>query len=383
MLATTCVVRLTSQLADSNKYWVALLRAPGVGPILARRLLDYFGDAEAVFSGQRQQWQALGCKGPALDWLAAPDWALCAADLAWLAADNQQLIHCFSPQWPSQLSETDGAPIALYAMGDVDLLSMPQLAIVGSRTPTASGRDAAHEFGRHLASKGVVVTSGLALGVDAAAHEGALQADGLTIAVCGTGLDRVYPRANHGLAQQIAERGLLLSEFPIGTAVAAHNFPKRNRIISALSLGTLVVEAALRSGSLITARYASEQGREVFAMPGSIHNPLARGCHQLIRDGAKLVENAAHVFEELAPQLGQAGRDLAGETAVADNDRSAEKAPEGAESPLLKVMEYDPISVDQLVQKSGLTASEVSSMLVMLELEGRVAKTPTGEFIRR
>jgi len=355
--------------------------------MLARRLLDYFGGAEAIFLGQRQQWQAMGCKGKAVDWLADPDWDACALDLKWLATDNHHLIHCLSPTWPRLLAETEGAPIALYALGDLDLINMPQLAIVGSRTPTASGRDAAEEFGRHLASKGVVVTSGLALGVDAAAHQGALKAGGMTIAVCGTGLDRVYPRANHGLAQQIAEQGLLLSEFPLGTAVNAHNFPKRNRVISALSLGTLVVEAAVRSGSLITARYASEQGREVFAMPGSIHNPLARGCHKLIRDGAKLVENAAHVFEELAPQLGQAGRDLA-KQAAAEVDRAgarqaAAQASLAEQNPVLSVMEYEPISVDQLVQKSGLTAAEVSSMLMVLELEGQVAKTPTGEFIRR
>lgn len=369
---------------SDQKFWVALLRTPTVGPVLAARLLEYFGGAEQIFLGQRQQWQALGCKGEAIDWLASPDWSLCQPDLDWLAEDGNHLLTNLSPQWPALLRETAAAPVALYAMGDLDLINMPQLAIVGSRTPTAAGKDAAIDFARHLAAQGVVITSGLALGVDAAAHQGALQAGGMTIAVCGTGLDRVYPRANHALARQIVEQGLLLSEFPIGTPVLAHNFPKRNRIISGLSLGTLVVEAAVRSGSLITARYASEQGREVFAMPGSIHNPLARGCHKLIRDGAKLVENAAHVFEELAPQLGQAGRtlaaDVAAEKAPAPEDEDSKKASNNA---LLEVMEYEPITADKLIEISGLTAAEVSSMLVILELEGQVVKTPTGEYIRR
>lgn len=369
---------------SDEKYWVGLLRAPTVGPVLAARLLEYFGGAEQIFSGQRQQWQALGCKGEAIDWLASPDWSLCQPDLDWLSKDGHYLLTNHSPQWPRLLHETPAAPVALYAMGDLDLINMPQLAIVGSRTPTTAGKDAAVDFARHLAAQGVVITSGLALGVDAAAHQGALQSGGMTIAVCGTGLDRVYPRANHGLAREIVEQGLLLSEFPIGTPVLAHNFPKRNRIISGLSLGTLVVEAAVRSGSLITARYATEQGREVFAMPGSIHNPLARGCHKLIRDGAKLVENAAHVFEELAPQLGQAGRTL---EAGMSSKKAAATEPKEAEDksghPLFDVMEYEPVSVDKLIEKSGLTAAEVSSMLVLLELEGRVAKTPTGEYIRR
>ncbi len=371
-------------LTDESKYWFALLRGPGIGPVLARKLLDYFGGAAAVFAGSAQHWQALGCKGEALDWLRSPDWSQVAVDEEWLAGDNHHFLTCFDDAWPAQLQQVVGAPVALYAIGDIDLLKLPQLAIVGSRNPTESGRGAAMEFGKHLAAKGLVVTSGLALGIDAASHEGALAAEGLTIAVCGTGLDRVYPRRNHGLAKQIAEKGLLLSEFPVGTPVLAHNFPKRNRIISALSLGTLVVEAALRSGSLITARYATEQGREVFAMPGSIHNPLARGCHQLIRDGAKLVENAEHILEELAPQLGHAGRQMAAASTVAGEAVSSAAVDEvESDSPLLAYIEYDPVSVDELVERSGLTAAEVSSMLVMLELDGVVTKTTSGQFLRK
>lgn len=362
------------------KYWVALLRAPGIGPTMARKLVDYFGGCEAIFQVDRQRLQALGCKAPAIDWFREPDWALCEPDLQWLAQPDNHFVTCQEAAWPERLHNVPDAPVALYAMGDVDLLKLPQLAIVGSRNPTESGRKAALEFGRHLAKQGMVVTSGMALGVDAAAHEGALAANGFTIAVCGTGLDRVYPKRNHALAKDIAAKGLLLSEFTIGTPVMAHNFPKRNRIISGLSLGTLVVEAAVRSGSLITARYASEQGREVFAMPGSIHNPLARGCHKLIRDGAKLVENAEHILEELAPLLGDAGRELAAQSEEAATDSA--KNPEQHPSPLMAFIEYDPVSADFLIEKSGLTPAEVSSMLVMLELEGAIVKTSTGAFQR-
>ena len=371
-------------LQAADKYWCALVRAPEVGAVTAGRLLEYFGNVEAIFAAGRGTWQKLGCKPRAVDWLAQPDWSAVEADLRWLEHPQHHLIHCFDPRWPSQLLEVPGAPIALYAVGDMDLLRLPQLAIVGSRNPSTAGRDAAREFARHLASQGLVITSGLALGIDAAAHEGALQAGdanvGSTIAVCGTGLDQVYPRRNQALAQQIVEQGLVVSEFPIGTPVVAHNFPKRNRIISALSLGTLVVEAAIRSGSLITARLATEQGREVFAMPGSIHNPLARGCHQLIRDGAKLVENAEHILEELAPQLASAGQALA--ASLNSEVEQVANSPSEDEG-LMQYLEFDPLSVDQLINRSGLTAESVSSMLVMLELEGKVVKTATGEYIRR
>lgn len=364
---------------DELKYWLALLRAPQVGAVKARALVEYFGGAAAVFSGNRQAWQALGCKGESIDWLRAPDWQAVQLDLDWLAQPGHQFIPYTSERWPSRLNEIASAPLGLFAMGDWELATLPQLAIVGSRNPTAAGRDAALEFGRHLSAQGVVVTSGMALGIDAAAHQGALAAGGLTVAVCGTGLDRVYPRANHALAKQIAQHGLLLSEFPIGTPVVGYNFPRRNRIIAGLALGTLVVEAAVRSGSLITARYASEQGREVFAMPGSIHNPLARGCHALIRDGAKLVENAEHILEELAPQLGHAGREIASSV-------PSRTEPEGghteAEPELLVHLGYDPISADALVERSGLTVAEVSAMLVMLELDGWVSKTPNGKYQR-
>jgi DNA processing protein len=253
-------------------------------------------------------------------------------------------------------------------------LGNPQLAIVGSRNPSVVGKETAHDFARSLTASGMVITSGLALGIDTASHQGALDAGGQTVAVFGTGLDRVYPARNRQLAHAIVEQGgALVSEYPPQMEPFPGNFPRRNRIISGLSLGTLVVEAALRSGSLITARFAAEQGREVFAIPGSIHNPLARGCHQLIRQGAKLVETAQDVVEELAPQLRAA-------LAAAPEKADGGDAPslEGESRHLLDCLDGGASSVDQLVQRSGLTADAVSSMLLLLELQGYVVSTAGG-----
>ena len=226
------------------------------------------------------------------------------ADLQWLQSPAHDLITATDPRYPERLGQLPGAPLALFTRGDPELLGRPQIAIVGARSATPQGLENAQAFAAELCRRGLVVTSGLALGVDAAAHRGALAAGGLTIAACATGLDRVYPARHRDLAHQIIEEGLLVSEFPTGVTARAESFPRRNRIISGLSLGVLVVEAANPSGSLVTARHAAEQGRELFAIPGSIHNPMARGCHRLIRDGAKLVETAADILEEIAPQLG-------------------------------------------------------------------------------
>jgi DNA processing protein len=245
--------------------------------------------------------------------------------------------------------------------------------MVGSRNPSITGRETAHDFARTLAAAGMVITSGLAQGIDTACHQGTLDGGGQTIAVAGTGLDRVYPASNRELAHAIIEAGgALISEFPPGTLPHAGNFPRRNRIISGLSLGTLVVEAALRSGSLITARLAAEQGREVFAIPGSIHNPLARGCHQLIRQGAKLVESAADVLEELAPQLYAALAEMPEESAPASSELDEEY------QALLACIGHETTPVDRLVERSGLTAEAVSSMLLILELQGFVESAAGG-----
>jgi DNA processing protein len=250
--------------------------------------------------------------------------------------------------------------------------------MVGSRNPTTGGERTARDFARHLAGCGLAITSGLAVGVDAAAHQGALEAGGITLAVTGTGLDRVYPARHRELAHRIAERGALVSEFPPGTPPLAGNFPRRNRIISGLSVGTLVVEAALKSGSLITARLAVEQGREVFAIPGSIHNPLARGCHALIRQGAKLVETADDIAEELAALLGGLSLEPVVDAGHADEGCHSLEDPEYQR--LLQAMGHDPVSVDQLVARTGFTAETVSSMLLLLELQGHVSSSPGGFF---
>jgi DNA processing protein len=269
----------------------------------------------------------------------------------------------------------------LYVQGDPEVLADPQLAIVGSRNPTPSAVETTREMARHLAACGLTVTSGLAIGIDGAAHEGALLA-GRTLAVLGTGPDRVYPAVHRQLARRIAEGGALVSEFPPGVGPRPENFPRRNRIISALSLGTLVTEAALRSGSLITARLAGEQGREVFAVPGSIHNPLARGCHALIKEGAKLVETAGDILEELAPTLRPFTRRGEDQLSPADAVRSREEALDEDYRALLAALGHDPVPTDILVRRTGIAANDISSMLLLLELEGYVSSQPGGRYSR-
>ncbi|HEY0940717.1 MAG TPA: DNA-processing protein DprA [Steroidobacter sp.] len=305
----------------------------------------------------------------------------------WLEQPSHHFIPRGAPGYPALLAELPDAPAALLVRGDPKVLCLPQLAIVGSRNPTNAGRENACQFAAHLVHSGLAVTSGLAIGIDTAAHRGALDNGGRTIAVCGTGLDIDYPHANARLSAEIASSGALVSEFPLGTQATRSNFPRRNRIISGLSLGTLVVEAAVRSGSLITARLAAEQGREVFALPGSIHNPLARGCHRLIREGAKLVETAEDIFEELRPLLG---------ALQATGRKPARAGPEGAETAtvltpaldkgyeiLLDALGFEPAGVDVLIARTGLAADEVASMLLILELEARIDACPGGLYVRR
>ena len=277
---------------------------------------------------------------------------------------------------PDLLSGSSGSPEALYVCGDADLLHFPCLAIVGSRNPSEGGRENARRFARHLAASGFCIVSGLAEGIDAAAHEGALDANGSTIAVLGHGLDTVYPARNAQLAKRIARYGALVTEYPQGTPPRRGHFPARNRIISGLSVGVLVVEAARRSGSLITARLAGEQGREVFAIPGSIHNPMARGCHELIRQGARLVESADDIISELAPLIGRLIESDAG-----DGDEEARNNPLDPDYVLLlDLLGYDPQTPDELARKSTLTIEQVSSMLLILELNGEIESLPGGRF---
>ena len=297
-----------------------------------------------------------------------------------LAAAGSTLLRLGAPGYPGQLAAIADPPAWLHLRGDPAVLAAPAIAIVGSRRPTPAGRATAFEFARQLAACGLVVTSGLAAGIDAAAHRGALAAGGRTVAVCGTGLDQTYPPGHATLAAEIAAQGALVSEFPPGTLPLPHHFPQRNRIISGLSLGVLVVEAQHRSGSLITARLAAEQGREVFALPGSIHNPLARGCHRLIRDGARLVETVQEVVAGLQADLFAA---LPAPVPQPRASQAISAGPLDRESKiLLNACGFEPVDVDTLVERTGFTAASVASMLVTLELRGEVEPSAGGTYCR-
>lgn len=358
-------------------HWLALVHTPGIGPVTFKRLLEQFGNPEAIFDTRHDSPEAI-LSEPVLKYLRQPDWHAVEKDLAWLHQDGNHILTLQDPLYPPLLREIPDPPPILFVTGNVELLTSLQFAMVGSRNPSPNGIETAHEFAADLCRHGLIITSGLALGIDAAAHTGALDNDGATLAVMGTGPDQVYPARHRQLAQRIAENGAMLTEFPIGTPPLAENFPRRNRIISGLSVGTLVVEAAQRSGSLITARMALEQGREVFAVPGSIHNPLARGCHMLIRQGAKLVEDTQDILEELVPLSAaalsrrQPATDSTGEMVVMDEQHAQ----------VLDQMGSDPIYIDLLVERTGLTAEVLSSMLLVLELHNLVASVPGGSYIR-
>lgn len=356
---------------------LALLRAPGIGPITYIKLLRQYPDLGELFTpSARKTLPAATAR-----YLAAPDWAAVQRDLDWAANPGRHILAWEQPDYPRLLREIPDPPPLLFVQGRLDCLHSPQLALVGSRNPSAGGRETAQALAAQLAARGMTITSGLAHGIDSASHHGALAHGGSGIAVMGTGPDRIYPAANRELAQALLHNGgALVSEFSTGQPPRREHFPRRNRIISGLSLGTLVIEAALRSGSLITARLAAEQGREVFAVPGSIHNPLARGCHALLRQGAKLVETVDDILEELSP--------LASYLTQSETSPAPVKAlPEPPNGPpeqkqLLELIGYDSVSVDQLVERSGLTAAAVSSMLLVLELEGYVVSRTGGRYVR-
>jgi DNA processing protein len=349
---------------DAARVRSRLARAPGLAAGQLRALLAAGGDLEHACT--RAALAAVPLPPAAHACLACSDEADIDADLAWAAASGTQLLLCIDADYPPLLAATSGAPAALYVQGSTALLAAPQLAMVGSRSPTPAGRATAREFAAHFARAGLTITSGLALGIDAASHEGALRGGGATIAVCATGLDRVYPAEHASLATRIRECGALVSEFPPGTPPRRANFPLRNRIISGLTLGTLVVEAGRRSGALITARLALESGRDVFAIPGSIHSPQSRGCHQLIRDGARLVEAAADVWTELQiPVRKEPLRDaVALGRAAPELDKEYEM--------LLDALGFEPATMDALVARTGLPTESIASMLLILELEGRI-----------
>lgn len=297
----------------------------------------------------------------------------------WLEQPGNSLVHPESPEYPPLLRQLAGAPALLYVRGDPAVLELPALAIVGSRNPTRGGVRNAFEFAKHLARAGFCIVSGLAEGIDSAAHEGALAAGGATVAFLGHGIDTIYPVVNRDLAARIAASGALATEFPLGAAPRRQHFPARNRLISGMSLGTLVVEAARRSGSLITARLATEQGREVFAIPGSIHNALSRGCHQLIREGAKLVEDADDILGELGPLVGHLMQNTPGDQSPSPADSVLAERDADYEQ-LLRVLGHDPMSTDEIAAQSGLTIEQVSSMLLILELEGEIEALHGGQY---
>lgn len=361
--------------ADLLRPWLILSHAPGVGAATFNKLIQHFTSPTEVLALDPMVLRSIGLKAATLDWLAAADYSGVERDFDWCAsAADHHILTLQDQAYPERLRHISNPPPVLYVCGQPALLSQDQLAVVGSRNPSAGGKNNAQQFSAALSRQGLVITSGLALGVDAAAHEGALRADGQTIAVMGTGLDRVYPARHRELAMRVREQGALVSEFAIGTGPRAEHFPRRNRIISGMSLGVLVVEAAPQSGSLITARTALEQDREVFAIPGSIHNPLARGCHALIRQGAKLVESVDDVLEELPPRVQP--------SLCAALVLDAPPVIDEMEQYLLTQMGYDPVSVDVLVDTSRLTADEVSSMLLLMELQGLVSSMPGGLYVR-
>lgn len=339
-----------------------------------RVLLDAFGSADAIVDSSASRLEAAGLGPDKANRIAAPDQEALAATLEWLDQPDQTLLFIDDADYPALLADVRGAPLGLYVKGIATALALPALAIVGSRNPTRGGIGTARDFAAHLGRVGFSIVSGLAEGIDRAAHEGALEASTTTVAVMGTGTDRVYPSQHRELAHRIAGSGAIVSEYPLGTPPRRQHFPDRNRIITGLSLGTLVVEAARRSGSLISARLAAEQGREVFAIPGSIHNPMARGCHRLIREGARLVETADDIMSELGP--------LVGHLVDTGHDSTSTPTSSPEHEDLLLAMGYDPVGVDELLNRSGLTIEELSSMLLILELEGRIEKLSGGQYAR-
>jgi DNA processing protein len=356
------------------------VRTPGLDAGRFAALAARSPDLEILEQPDRAALATLGLTTKGIDWLSCPDEARVTADLRWLEESACTLLPCTAAAYPQLLRESPDAPPVLYVRGQVEALGEPQLAMVGSRNPSAGGRAMARQFAAQFARLGLCITSGLALGIDAASHEGALDAGGSTVAVLAHGLDELYPREHQHLAERIAAAGALVSEFPPCTPALSHHFPRRNRIIAGLAHGTLVVEAAGKSGSLITARLAGNAGREVFAIPGSIYNPLARGCHELIRQGAKLVERPEDVLAELRISL-SAQLLATTEKNSSDNPRRG-GALDKAYKILLDALAFEPASVDTLIERTGLNSESIASMLLVLELDGHVAPHPGGRYSR-
>jgi DNA processing protein len=373
------------QEADEVFAWMALSRAPALNVTSLHTALDALGGIPGLFAAPDAARRGAGLSPEASKFIADSGSDGDAArrrpaERAWIENPRHHVLPFTDSRYPLALRGMASGPVALYVTGCPEVLNDPQLSIVGSRNPTAAGRDTAFSFAESLAACGLGITSGLAEGIDSAAHRGALAAQGVTVAVLGSGLDIIYPRINRALSEEIVVQGALISEFPLGTPPRRENFPQRNRIIACLSLGTLVVEAARRSGSLITARLAGDHNRELFAVPGSIHNPLSRGCHELIRQGAKLTETAADIltelnfsafFEGVRRGSGSLNRPL-GIDAGMDKEHKI----------LLDALGFDPADLDMLVVRTGFKAEAVSSMMLILELEGHVQAAPGGRYSR-
>ncbi len=357
-------------------YWLAALHLPGIGPRRFLRWLSHFADIQALFAASETEWRSINLSDREIAALLSPNWAAVEKELVWLKDSNHAIV-CFSDAaYPLLLKEIPDPPLVLYVKGNLAALSSAQLAIVGSRHATISGLQHARKFASSLAEAGLVITSGLALGIDSASHQGALAVKGTTLAVCGTGLQHIYPRRNKTLSEEIiSQGGALISEFPLATGPLATHFPRRNRIISGLSLGVFVVEAALKSGSLITAQHALEQGREVFALPGPIHQALSRGCHHLIRQGATLVEKAEDIIDELS--LCSSWRPKLALPAIA----AANTMLDAAHRLVLEQISHEMTILDVIHCRSGLTASELSSILLTLELRGYI-QSVSGGYVR-
>ena len=360
--------------------WVALHQTLGLGNAALCQLLTKFGSPEAIYSASIKQLREVVDEDVARKINAGVDVDAIAPTLNWLQKDNAHIVTLADSTYPKQLLEIGNPPAVLYAIGNLQWLNHASIAIVGSRNATPQGEKNAEEFAASLCNYGLCVVSGMALGIDGAAHRGALKSNGATIAVVGTGLDIVYPARHRELAHKIAERGLIISEFPLGTPSKAQNFPRRNRLISGLSLGCLVVEANIDSGSLITARLATEQGREVFAIPGSIHSPVAKGCHQLIKQGAKLVENTQDILEEIKNLLPASKSADSPTGLIADLSVNTGSASET--NTVLDLMGYDAINFDALQHITGLTTEALSAMLMVLELESKITVLKGSQYQR-
>lgn len=368
----------THERPEDAELWVALSLIPGLGSATLCQLLSRFGSPEAIFSANVSQLREVVSEAISSAISQGIDESAVAPTMRWLNDEQNHLITLADAHYPTLLLETTNPPALLYAKGNLKLLQFTSIAMVGSRHATPQGEKNAEDFAEQLCRHGLCVVSGMALGIDGAAHRGALKANGATIAVVGTGLDIVYPAKHRDLAHQIVQKGLMISEFALGTPSKAQNFPRRNRIISGLSIGCLVVEANMDSGSLITARLAAEQGRDVFAIPGSIHSPVAKGCHLLIKQGAKLVESTDDILNEIAPQLlvgclqPNSPKGLLPERAITSPEAST----------VLACMGFDPVDYEHLMTVTNLTAHALSTMLTLLELEGKVATVHGGKYQR-